>query len=198
MLFALDGKTPRVAPSAWIAPGAYVIGDVEIGERSTVWPGAVIRADFAPIRVGENVHVEDGVILHSGGGLTLGNNITIGHSVVVHCKSVGNFVLLGNNCTVLDDAVIEDECIVAANALVSPREVVPSGSIVMGVPGVITPARPDQLQRRRASQGATTGGYHDNAMRYRAAGIEERQLWSPPSGAVGVLPDGWQPQPRMR
>lgn len=192
MLFELGGKVPQVAPSAWIAPGAYVIGDVVIGERSTVWPGAVIRADYAPIRIGEDVHVEDGVVLHSGGGLTLGNNITIGHSVVVHCKSVGNFVLLGNNCTVLDDAVIEDECIVAANALVSPRQVVPSGSIVMGVPGVITAARPDQLLRRRSRQGATTGGYHDNAMRYRVAVIEERQVWSPPPGAVGVLPAGWR------
>ena len=73
MLFALGGKMPRVAASAWIAPGAYVIGDVEIGERSTVWPGAVIRGDFSAIRVGENVHVEDGVILHGprfGGAAT--------------------------------------------------------------------------------------------------------------------------------
>lgn len=192
MLFELGGKRPQVAPSAWIAPGACVIGDVVIGERSTVWPGAVIRGDYSSIRIGENVHIEDGVILHSGSGLTLGNHITIGHSVVVHCKSVGNFVLLGNNCTVLDDAVVEDECIVGANALVSPREVVPSGSIVMGVPGVITRARPDQLERRRAYQGSGSGGYHENAMRYRAAGIEERQFWSPPPGAVGELPAGWR------
>ena len=198
MLFEFEGKVPQVAASAWIAPGAFVIGDVVIGERSTVWPGAVIRGDYSPIRVGENVHVEDNVVLHAGSGLTLGNYITIGHSVVVHCKSVGNYVLLGNNCTLLDDAVIEDSCIIGANALVSPREVVPSGSIVFGVPGVASPARPDQLARRRAYQESPTGGYHDNAMRYRAAGIEERQVWVAPPGAVGELPAGWVRTPHTR
>ncbi len=195
MLFTFEGKTPRVADTAWIGPGSFVIGDVVIGERSTVWPGAVIRADFAPIRIGDDVHIEDNVVLHSGGGLTLGNNITIGHSAVVHGKSIGNWVLLGNNCTVLDDAVVEDGCIVGAGALVSPREVVRSGALILGVPGVQTPARPDQLERRRQAQqsggAGRVGGYYDNAMRYRAAGIEERQLWVAQPGAVGVLPPGW-------
>lgn len=197
MLFSFEGKTPRIAATAWIGPGSFVIGDVVIGERSTVWPGAVIRADFAPIRIGDDVHIEDNVVLHSGGGLTLGNNITIGHSAVVHGKTIGNWVLLGNNCTVLDDAVVEDLCIIGANALVSPRETVPTGSLMLGVPGVATPARPDQLERRRAAQqsGATrTDGYYANAMRYRAAGIEERQLWTPIPGAVGELPPGWAPR----
>lgn len=198
MLFEFEGHVPQVHPSAWIGPGSFIIGDVVIGARSTVWPGAVIRADYSPIRIGENVHVEDNVVLHAGGGLTLGNHITIGHSVVVHCKSVGDFVLLGNNSTILDDAVIEDSCIVGANALVSPREVVPSGSIVLGIPGVITPARPDQLERRRAYQASPTGGYYDNAMRYRAAGIEERQIWVAPPGAVGELPPDWKPAPPAR
>lgn len=194
MLFSFGGKTPQVPDSAWIGPGSFVIGDVVIGERSTVWPGAVIRGDFAPIRIGDDVHVEDNVVLHSGSPLTLGSNITIGHSVVVHGKSIGDWVLLGNNCTVLDGAVVEDSCIIGANALVSPREVIPSGSLVLGVPGVVTPARPDQLERRRAAQesgGARTGGYHHNAMQYRAAGIEERQLWTSVPGAVGPLPPDW-------
>lgn len=192
MLFEFEGKVPQIAATAWIGPGSFVIGDVVIGERSTVWPGAVIRADFSPIRIGDDVHVEDNVVLHSGSGLTLGNNITIGHSVVVHCKSVGNWVLLGNNSTILDDAVIEDEVIIGANALVSPRQVVPSGSIVLGIPGVITPARPDQLQRRRqAQQTSGDSGYYQNAMKYRAAGIEERQVFVAAPGAVGELPPGW-------
>ncbi len=194
MLFSIEGKTPQVHPTAWIGPGSFVIGDVVIGERSTVWPGAVIRADFAPIRIGNDVHIEDNVVLHSGGGLTLHNNITIGHSAVVHGKVIGNWVLLGNNCTILDDAVVEDECIVGAGALVSPRETIRTGSLVLGIPGVSTPARPDQLQRRRAAQQPgdnRTGGYYHNAMRYRAAGIEERQLWTPTAGSVGDLPPGW-------
>ena len=95
MLIAIDGKTPQVAESAWIGPGAIVIGDVVIGERSTVWPGAVIRGDFAPIRIGANVHVEDNVVIHSGEGITIGDDVSIGHSVVVHCSEVHGGVLLG-------------------------------------------------------------------------------------------------------
>lgn len=192
MLVEFDGKLPRVAASAWIGPGSTVIGDVVIGERSTVWPGAVIRADFAPIRIGADVHVEDNVVLHSGSGLTIGDNVTIGHSVVVHCRSVGSWVLLANNCTLLDDAVIEDEVIIAANALVAPRARIPSGSIVMGVPGVARPARPDQLANRRRAQAADEGShYWANAMKYRAAGIEERQVFVAAPGGVGELPPGW-------
>lgn len=188
MLLALGDKIPRIADSTWIGPGSWVIGDVEIGPRSTVWPGAVIRGDFGSIRIGENVHVEDGVILHGGGSLVLGNHITIGHSVVVHCSEVGDYVLLGNNCTILDGAVIGEGAIIAANALVAPNQVVPPNHIVMGIPGVARPARTDQLELRRQRQADPVGGYYANAMRYRAAGIEERQFWQPGQGAVGPLP----------
>ena len=177
MLIPFNGKTPRIEESTWIGPGSFVIGDVVIGARSTVWPGAVIRGDFAAIRIGENVHVEDNVVIHSGEGVTLGNNITIGHSVVVHCSEVGDHVLLGNNSTILDGAIIGEGSIIAANALVPPREVVPPYSIVMGVPGVIRPARADQIAARKARQSNPDGGYHANAMQYRAAGIEERHVW---------------------
>jgi carbonic anhydrase/acetyltransferase-like protein (isoleucine patch superfamily) len=181
MLFALGDKVPRVAESAWIGPGSFVIGDVVIGEHSTVWPGAVIRADFNYIRIGENVHVEDNVVLHGGSGLTLGNNITIGHSAVVHCKTVGDFVLLANNCTVLDDAVIGEGSIIAAGALVAPREVIPPYSMVMGIPGIAVPIDPAQLEARRTRFASAPSGapsnYFENAMRYRAAGIEEREFW---------------------
>ena len=181
MLFALGEKVPVVAESAWIGPGSFVIGDVVIGERSTVWPGAVIRGDFGAISIGENVHVEDNVVIHCGGGITLGNNITIGHSAVVHCGEVGDGVLLGNNCTVLDDAVIGEGSIIAAGALVPPRQVVPPYSIVMGVPGVARPIdRRQPAMRGPASAPASDqapGGYYEKAMLYRAAGIEERQLW---------------------
>ena len=181
MLIAFDGKTPQVAESAWIAPGAIVIGDVVIGERSTVWPGAVVRGDFAPIRIGADVHIEDNVVIHSGNGIAIGDRVTMGHAAVVHCREVQEGVLLGNNCTVLDGAVIGEYSIIGAGALVSPREVVPPRSLVLGVPGVVTPARPDQLEARLKQQ-SQGGGYHQNAMRYRAQGIEERELWRSPAG----------------
>src|SRR5439155_5938312 len=94
---SLGDKVPRIAESAWISEAAYVVGDVEIGEGSSVWPGAVIRGDFAPIRIGVNSHIEDNCVVHTGELLLIGDNVTAGHGVVIHCRRVGSNVLLGNN-----------------------------------------------------------------------------------------------------
>src|SRR5687768_6293827 len=89
-ILTFDGKTPKIHPSAFISQTATIIGDVEIGEGSSVWPGAVIRADFAPIRIGNGTHIEDNCVLHTGSLLEIGDNVTVGHSVVIHCRRVGN------------------------------------------------------------------------------------------------------------
>ena len=83
MIRSFRGKTPRIADSAFVSEVAYVVGDVEIGEDSSVWPGAIIRGDFAPIRIGRNTHVEDNTLVHSGEPLTIGDNVLVGHGVVV-------------------------------------------------------------------------------------------------------------------
>jgi carbonic anhydrase/acetyltransferase-like protein (isoleucine patch superfamily) len=156
MIRSFNGKTPHVAESAFISEAAYVIGDVEIGENSGVFPGAVIRGDFASIKIGNNTMVEDGSIIHSGVPVEIGDYCTIGHSVVMHGIKVGNNCLLGNNSTVLDNVKIGSHCIIAAGALVSPNTEVPDNSMVMGVPGVITPVSPDRRQRPRSGQGGMT------------------------------------------
>src|SRR6266571_9204000 len=97
MLRSFNGKAPRVDPCAWVSEAAYVIGDVEIGPDSTVWPGAVLRADFSSIRIGRNTHVEDNSVLHATSPMVIGDNVTIGHSVVVHAARIGNSILLANN-----------------------------------------------------------------------------------------------------
>jgi carbonic anhydrase/acetyltransferase-like protein (isoleucine patch superfamily) len=148
MVRSFNGKTPRIAESAFVSEAAYVIGDVEIGENSGVFPGAVIRGDFAGIKIGRNTMVEDGSIIHSGVPVEIGDNCTIGHSVVMHGIKVGNNCLLGNNSTILDKVKIGDRCIIAAGALVSPNIEVPDNSIVMGIPGVIKPVSSDSRQRR--------------------------------------------------
>jgi len=148
MIRSFNGKTPRIAESAFVSEAAYVIGDVEIGENSGVFPGAVIRGDFASIKIGCNTMVEDGSIIHSGVPVEIGDNCTIGHSVVMHGIKVGNNCLLGNNSTILDNVKIGDHCIIAAGALVSPNTEVPDNSMVMGIPGVIKPVSPDRRQRR--------------------------------------------------
>ena len=148
MIRSFNGKTPRIAESAFVSEAAYVIGDVEIGENSGVFPGAVIRGDFASIKIGRSTMVEDGSIIHSGVPVEIGDNCTIGHSVVMHGIKVGNNCLLGNNSTILDNVKIGDRCIIAAGALVSPNTEVPDNSMVIGIPGVIKPVSPDRRQRR--------------------------------------------------
>ena len=170
MIRTFEDKTPRIAESAWIAETAYVIGDVEIGDGSSVWPSAVIRGDFSSIRIGANSHIEDCCVVHCGEPLTIGDHVTAGHGVVVHCRSVGENVLLGNNATLLDGAVIGSYTIVAAGALVTPRTVVPEGSFVRGVPATIEPLDEQRLARLKMRRRTDTG-YAAMVKRYKAAGL---------------------------
>lgn len=178
MIVPFNGKTPEIADSAWIAPGATIIGDVVIGDRSSVWPGAVIRGDYAPIRIGRDVNVQDNAVIHSDEALMIGDDVTIGHSVVVHGRAIGSGVLLGNNATVMANVVIGANSIVGAGALVPPRLEVPEHSLVLGVPGKVRQADPDRIARlKRESEGPMS--YYENALRYKAEGIEDRSVWDP-------------------
>jgi carbonic anhydrase/acetyltransferase-like protein (isoleucine patch superfamily) len=147
MIRSLGDKTPRIAASAFISEAAYIIGDVEIGEDSGVFPGAVIRGDFAGIKIGRSTMVEDNTVIHTGEPLEIGDRNTIGHNVVIHCRKIGSFCLIGNNATILDEAVIGNFCIIAAGSLVSPGAIIPDYSLVVGLPGVIKPLTPAQKER---------------------------------------------------
>ena len=167
---SLGDKIPKVAPSAWVSEAAYVVGDVEIGEGSSVWPGAVLRGDFCKIRVGARTHIEDNCVVHSGDFVDIGDDVLVGHAVVLHCRSVGNNCLLANHATLLDDAVIGDLCLVAAGALVLPGTVVPSGSFVSGLPAVVRPAKEEHIARLRA-QNRQDVGYGAMMLEYKNAGL---------------------------
>ncbi len=132
-----DGKSPKIHPSAFVAQAAFVSGDVEIGEGSSVWPCAIVRADRAPIVIGKNVSIQDAVAIHADTPMVIGDYVDIGHGAVVHCKKIGSHCLLGINATLLQDAEIGDWCIIGANALVSGRMNVPPGSFVVGVPAQV-------------------------------------------------------------
>ncbi|HZU71987.1 MAG TPA: gamma carbonic anhydrase family protein [Acidimicrobiales bacterium] len=173
---SLGHLIPRIDPSAWVSEAAYVVGDVEIGPGSSVWPGAVIRGDFAPIRIGARTHVEDNCVLHTGEPMSIGDDVTMGHGVVVHCRSVGSRCLLGNNSTLLDGAVVGDECVIAAGAVLRPGVVVPDGSFAAGVPALVRARSPEERARRRRrppEDGDETprGGYAAMLVRYRDAGL---------------------------
>ncbi len=168
MVRSFDGKTPRIAPSAFVSEAAYVVGDVEIGEGSGVWPGAVIRGDFATIKIGRNTMVEDNTVVHCGGLIEIGDNVIIGHSAVVHCRRIGSNCLIGNNATLLEEAVVGDLCIVAAGAVVGSGKAIPEGSLVVGVPGRVRgPISVEQ--RQRLKQGAPE--YLELVRRYKAQGL---------------------------
>jgi carbonic anhydrase/acetyltransferase-like protein (isoleucine patch superfamily) len=154
MIRSLGDKTPKIAETAFVSEAAYVIGEVEIGEHSSVWPGAVIRADFGSIRIGNNTAVEDNCVLHSGTpnepgyreNMTIGDNVHIGHGAVLNCRKIGNKVLIGMNATALHNAEIGNNCIIAAGCLVKEGAKIPDGSFVAGVPGrVMGKATKEQL-----------------------------------------------------
>jgi len=154
MIRSLGGKTPKIAESAFVSEAAYIIGDVEIGEDSSVWPGAVIRGDFGSIKIGKNTAIEDNCVIHAGTpstpsyreDVTIGDNVHIGHGAVINCRRIGGNVLIGMNSTILHDAEIGDFCIIGAGCLVSQGMKIPDKSFVAGVPGKIKgEASPEQL-----------------------------------------------------
>jgi len=148
MIKTYDGKTPVVPDSAFVSQTALVMGSVILGEKSGVWPGAVIRGDFATIRIGNGAIIEDNVVVHTGSDMSIGDNVIVGHGAVIHCRSVGRNSLVANNVTLLDDAEIGEFCVIGAGAVVSPGMKVPDRSLVFGVPGKIAgEVKAHQLKR---------------------------------------------------
>ena len=128
-----------IAEWVYIAEGAKIIGDVQIGEDSSVWYNAVIRGDANSIVIGENTNVQDNAVLHTSHShaLAIGDNVTIGHGAIVHGCTIGNNVLIGMGAIVLDGAVVEDDCIIGAGALVTQNKLIPSGSLALGNPAKV-------------------------------------------------------------
>jgi len=136
-IYSLKGVAPTIHAGAWIAPNATVIGDVVIGEGSSVWFGAVIRGDVFPIRIGARTNIQDNAVIHVTNGraaTTIGDDVTVGHSAIIHGCTVGSRCLVGMGSTVLDNATIEDDVFVAAGSLVPPGARVESGSMAIGRP----------------------------------------------------------------
>jgi carbonic anhydrase/acetyltransferase-like protein (isoleucine patch superfamily) len=166
-LVPVNGVLPRLAPDVYLAPGAMVIGDVEIGSGSSVWFNAVIRGDVAPIRIGERSNVQDGAVLHvdTGTPCLVGDEVTIGHSAVVHATTVGDGVTIGMGAVVLSRSRIGEEAIVAAGALVPEDAVVTAGALVMGVPAR---ERRQLTTEERAASRENARRYVRNAAKYRS------------------------------
>ena len=142
MIRSFRGINPRIAASAYVDPGAHVIGDVEIGERSSVWPCVVLRGDIEPIRVGAETNIQDGTVIHTDRGFptTIGDRVSVGHSVILHGCTVEEDSLIGMGATVLNGARIGRGAVVAAGSLVPEGMEVAPDMLVMGTPA--KPRRP--------------------------------------------------------
>jgi carbonic anhydrase/acetyltransferase-like protein (isoleucine patch superfamily) len=139
-IYTLAGVTPTLGKGVFVAPSASVIGDVVLGDGSSVWFGTVLRGDVFPIRIGARTNIQDNAVVHVTGGkaaTTVGDDVTVGHLALVHGCTIGSRCLIGMGSILLDGAVIEDECVIAAGTLVPPRMRIPTRSLVMGRPAKV-------------------------------------------------------------
>ncbi|MBM1218851.1 gamma carbonic anhydrase family protein [Ponticoccus sp. SC2-23] len=170
MIYSLDGISPRIAASAWVAPGCHLIGDVILEDDSSVWFGATIRGDNEPITLGRGSNIQENCVLHTDPGcpLTIGADCTIGHKAMLHGCTIGEGSLIGMGATILNRAVIGRGCLIGAGALITEGKVIPDGSLVMGAPGKIVRQLDDAA---RAALITSARHYVANARRFRA-GLE--------------------------
>jgi len=132
-------KRPTLGKGVYIARGAVVLGDVSIGDHSSIWYNAVLRGDINRIDVGHHTNIQDNCVLHLADDFPciVGDYVTAGHSAIIHACTVGNEVLVGMGATILDGAVIGDQCLIGAHALVTVGQQIPRGSLVLGSPAKV-------------------------------------------------------------
>ena len=161
MIWELDGIAPEIAPDAWVAPDAQLMGRVVLEAGASVWWGAVLRGDNEEIRVGAGSNVQDGCVFHTDMGypLTLGADVTVGHKAILHGCTVHDGALIGMGATVLNGAVI------GAGALIPEGKVILGGALVMGAPGKVV-----RMLDAAAIEGlrGSAARYRENAARFRA------------------------------
>ena len=137
VILDVRGKSPRIAENCFLAENATIIGDVEIGNGSSVWFQSVIRADVHEIRIGKEVNIQDGAIIHctyEKAGTYIGDRVSIGHRAIVHGCSIFSDVLVGMGAIVMDNAIVNSNVLIAAGAVVLENSVLESGYIYAGVP----------------------------------------------------------------
>ena len=166
-IYSLGDRQPVLGRDAWAAPNAIVIGDVRLGDNSSIWWNAVVRGDSDTITIGAGSNIQDGSVLHVDAGvpLTIGANVTVGHLVMLHGCSIGEESLIGIKSVILNKAVIGRHCIIGANSLIPEGKVIPDRSLVIGSPGKVVRQLSDEEVARLL---LAAQGYVDNARRYRA------------------------------
>lgn len=148
LICPFGGKTPVISPDAYVAPTAVLIGDVTVEEGASIWYGAVLRADIAPIVIHRYANIQDNTVCHVDEGIPLvvGEGVTVGHCVVLHACSIGHHAMIGMHTTVLTGAAIGDEAIIGAAALVPENAVIPAQCLSLGLPArVVRPLTTEEI-----------------------------------------------------
>ena len=159
------GKTPLLGQGVYVARGAVVVGDVTVGDFSSVWYNAVLRGDINRIAIGHHTNIQDNAVVHLADDYPclVGNYVTVGHAAIVHACTVGDETLIGMGAILLDGAVIGDHCLIGAKALVTQRMQIPKGSLVIGSPArVVRALNANEIEelKRSAEKYAANAAYH--------------------------------------
>ena len=164
--FLLPAEQPKIHGTAFIAPGADVIGAVTVGENASVWHQCVARGDINRIRIGARSNVQDGTIIHVSDDFeaVIGEAVSVGHRAIIHACEIGDETLVGMGAIVMDGAVIGPRCVVGAGSLVTKGTVVPEGSLVVGSPARVVRAL---TAEERAQNARLAAKYVEIARRYR-------------------------------
>ncbi len=168
MIRSFGGKSPRIHPTAFISESAYVVGDVEIGAYSSVWPGAIIRGDHHKIVIGAYVDIQDNSVVHSDGDASYGDYVTLGHHVMCHASRVDHHCLVGNGAVVNGDVEIGEYSVVASGSVVRERTAIPPGSFVVGVPAEV---RHPTQERHHKMITDTAEAYARNGQAFKDEGL---------------------------
>lgn len=166
-LITFRGQTPEISPTAFIADGVRIIGDVKIAEGANIWYNSTLRGDIERIEVGKFTNIQDNTVVHvmSDSPTIIGDYVTIGHGCIIHCSKIGNNSLIGMGAILLGHAEIGDNCIIGAGTIITERKVIPPNSLVFGSPArIIRELRQDDLEALRGS-----------ALHYSELGAEYRK-----------------------
>lgn len=165
-MYSFEGRSPKIDPTAFVAPTAVLVGDVTVEAGASVWFNVVLRADYAPIVIREGANVQDGSVLHAPPGIPVdvGPGATIAHMCTVHGAHIGAEALIANHCTILDGAVIGARTLVAAHSLVVGGTQIPAEMLVTGAPAKVK--SPISGTRAEAWVDANPQAYRDLAQRY--------------------------------
>lgn len=149
LILPFQGVRPRIHESAYIAPGATIIGDVEIGADSSVFYGCVLRGDVGPIRIGERTNIQDNSVLHANhdSPCVLGSDVTVGHKALVHGCEIGDGVLVGMSATILSGARVGSGSLIAAGGVVLENQEIPAASLAAGIPAKVRREMSEQAQQ---------------------------------------------------